>query len=60
MSTGKWAAYSKVWQEWEELLASAGSCGSNREAYLRYFIGTAYSQEVSSLPMGRKLSALAF
>lgn len=55
-----WEAYSKVWREWELLLAELGADSQDRETVLMYFIGRGFSLGVSPSGLGRSLSALAF
>lgn len=62
VSTATWTAYTKVWQEWKDLLKEVGD-GSPAELgvdLLLYFIGRNFEAGVSASYMSRKLAGLAF
>lgn len=60
MCAGTWAAYSRFWAEWEDLFGVLRLDHSDYEVVLLYFIGKAYGCGVSSVHLGRSLSAMAF
>lgn len=55
-----WSFYSKVWSEWEDLLASVADGRQDLEVMVLYFIGSSFSAGMSPSGMSRRLSALAF
>lgn len=57
---GTWSGYSKVWQDWEDLLSDTGSEGQEREPSLLYFIVRLFCQGMSHAGIFSCTSALAF